>query len=182
SEPCSDTVSHFHSGDQTATLSTDTALAAATKGRWRSQKSWLPGHTHHAGAKCCTTCATHGRSCGGHKAPFCMHPGGAMAKQGFEAARNAAHATNPTLNVHTDKNKAPTGGGKVYTQLTDPGGKVYLVEDGDLGKLQTLSASTTSTPVGFAGLVTDSVLSSSAADDSEWEGWMAIIEEEELQA
>ncbi|KAG6880763.1 hypothetical protein C0993_004624, partial [Termitomyces sp. T159_Od127] len=105
-----------------------------------------------------------------------------MAKQGFEAARNAARAANPTPNVHTDKNKAPASGGKVYTQLTGPGGKVYLVEDGDLGKLQTLSVGTASTPVGFAGLVTDSVPSSSAADDSEWEGWMAIIEEEELQA
>ncbi|KAG6869609.1 hypothetical protein C0993_006588, partial [Termitomyces sp. T159_Od127] len=69
-----------------------------------------------------------------------------MAKQGFKAARNVARAANPTLNVHMDKNKAPAGRGKVYTQLAGPGGKVYLVEDGDLGKLQTLSVGTASTP------------------------------------
>lgn len=35
-------------------LSTDTVLAATVEGWWRSQKPWLPGHTHHAGVKCCT--------------------------------------------------------------------------------------------------------------------------------
>ncbi|KAG6887506.1 hypothetical protein C0995_014764 [Termitomyces sp. Mi166 len=67
-------------------LFTDTVLAAMTHGRFRSSKPFLPGHTHPAGARCCTTCLTQGRSCGGHEAPYCAHPGGAMEKQGIEAA------------------------------------------------------------------------------------------------
>ncbi|KAG6876384.1 hypothetical protein C0993_003506 [Termitomyces sp. T159_Od127] len=162
-------------------LSTDTALAATVKGRWRSQKPWLPGHTHHARTKCCTTCVAHGRPCGGHEAPFCAHPGGAMAKQGFEAAQNAAHAANPVPSTQTDKGKNATGTAKMYTQLKGPGRKVYLVEDSDLGKLQTLS--TAQALAGFASLTTNDVPTEvlSTPDEIEWEGWMVIVEEEELQ-
>lgn len=151
-----------------AALPTDTALAATTRGRWKSTRPHLPGHNHAAGVKCCTTCASHSRPCAGHESKFCAHPGGAMHKDGFDAARNAARAAAD--------NTAKDKGAKVYTQLTGPKGKIYLVEDGDLGKLQTLN--TRSLAVGFAGLVTDDVPTTSVGDD-EWAGWMAIVEEEE---
>ncbi|KAG6875766.1 hypothetical protein C0992_002452 [Termitomyces sp. T32_za158] len=97
--------------------------------------------------------------------------------------KNAARAANSVLNVQTDKGKVPPSGGKVYTQLAGLGGKVYLVEDGDLRKLQTLSSSAMPTPIGFTSLATNNVLSPlPTTDDSKWEGWMAIIEEEDLRA
>lgn len=103
-----------------------------------------------------------------------------MEKQGFDAARNAARATNPLAAGQAQKGKGASGGGKVYTQLTGPQGKVYLVEDGDLGRLQTLN--TTPTTAGFAGLATDKMPDDiTTADDAEWEGWMAVIEEEDLR-
>lgn len=67
---------------------------------------------------------------------------------------------------------------KVYMQLTGPQGKVYLVEEGDLGKLQTLSGAPA--PAGFAGLATDTLPSTSSVDDTEWEGWMATVVQEEI--
>ncbi|KAG6870529.1 hypothetical protein C0992_013102, partial [Termitomyces sp. T32_za158] len=164
-----------------AGLSTDTALAAATRGCWRSQKPWLPGHTHHAGAKCCTTCATRGRSCGGHEAPYCAHPGGAMEKQGFDAAQDAARAAGLSTTGQTPKGKGASSRGKTYTQLTGPQGKVYLIEEGSLKKLQTLS--TTLAPASFAGLATDKLPADmTTVDEAEWKGWMVVIEEEELKA
>ncbi|KAG6872816.1 hypothetical protein C0995_006415 [Termitomyces sp. Mi166 len=91
----------------------------------------------------------------GHEAPYCTHPGGAMEKQSIEAAQNAAKAA--AVKVSTSV-ATTTGNTKVYTQLTSPKGKVYLVEEGDLGKLQTLSNKTApSTPAGFAGLTTDNI-------------------------
>lgn len=118
-------------------------------------------------------CATHGRPCGGHEAPFCAHPGGAMEKKGFHAARNAARAA---ATARDTKRKGSTSA-KVYMQLTGPKGKVYLVEEDDLGKLQVLSDDTT--PAGFAGLATDDVSTITTIDDVEWEGWMAVDEGEE---
>ena len=151
----------------------DTALAVTTpRGRFRSTKPWLPGHTHHAGVKCCSTCAAHNRSCGGHEAPYCAHPGGAMEKAGFEAAKAAARAAGvaPAAKEKQTSNTTP----KSYMQLTGPKGKVYLVEAGDLGRLQTLN--TESATPDFAGLTTDAVLA--VNDDIEWEGWMATVEGE----
>lgn len=165
--------------------STDIALATTTKGRWRSLKPWLLGHTHHAGARCCMTWATHGRPCGGHEAPFCAHQGGAMEKQGFDAAHSATARAGGTTTSQPAKGKGTNnmantmGSAKIYTQLTGPKGKVYLVEEGDLGKLQTLSTGSDST-ASFAGLVTDQIEGTvPSADNNEWQGWMATIEEED---
>ena len=95
-----------------------------------------------------------------------------MHKDRFDAACNAAHAA---MDAQV-KGKSAMGTAKVYTQLTRPKGKVYLVKDEDLEKLQTLS--TGSTTAGFMGLVTDNVPATNTGND-EWEGWMAVIEEEE---
>ncbi|KAG5724824.1 hypothetical protein E4T56_gene12595 [Termitomyces sp. T112] len=95
-----------------------------------------------------------------------------MAKEGFEAARNAAQAAG---SAPPAKGKSALGSHpKTYTQLTGPAGKVYLLEESQLEKLQTLS--TTPNSAGFAGLVTDEV--PAGLNEVEWEGWMAIIEEE----
>lgn len=159
-------------------LTADAALAATTQGHWCSQKPWLPGHTYHAGAKCCTTCTMHGRSCGGHEAPYCAHLGRAMEKQEFNAAQTTVQAANLLTSPQPQKGKGSASGGKVYTQLMGPQGKVYLVEDGDLGKLQTLSSAPV--PAGFAGLMTDKIPTTlTSIDKCKWEGWMATIEEED---
>ncbi|KAG5333806.1 hypothetical protein C0989_004763 [Termitomyces sp. Mn162] len=101
----------------------------------------------------------------GNEAPYCAHPDGAMERQGVNAAWNAAHmAAAKTTTPANMKAKNI----KVYTQLIGLKGNVYLVEEGDLDKLQTLSNS--STPASFAGL---------AANDIKWEGWMVSAEEEE---
>ncbi|KAH0591520.1 hypothetical protein H2248_001584 [Termitomyces sp. 'cryptogamus'] len=90
-----------------------------------------------------------------------------MEKQGVEDAQNAARAA--AWKVSTSA-ATTSGNTKVYMQLTSPKGKVYLVEEGDLGKLQTLSNGMVfSAPTGFAGLTMDNI---------EWEGWMAYVEEE----
>lgn len=96
-----------------------------------------------------------------------------MEKEGFHAARDAARA------AAADRGTRGKGGSgtKVYTQLTGPKGKVYLVEEGDLGKMQTLSNETTT--AGFAGLITDDISPVATLDEAEWEGWMAVIVEEE---
>ncbi|KAG5732542.1 hypothetical protein E4T56_gene15164 [Termitomyces sp. T112] len=61
-----------------------------------------------------------------------------------------------------------TSGAKVYMQLTGLKEKVYLVEEGDLRKLQTLSSGAAPT-TDFAGLVTDTVGDTTHnADDKEW--------------
>lgn len=85
-------------------------------------------NTHHAGVKCCSTCAMHNRSCGRHEAPYCAHIRGAMEKAGFEAAKAATGAA-PAAKEKQASNTAP----KMYMQLTGPKGKVYLMEAGDLG-------------------------------------------------
>ncbi|KAG6858791.1 hypothetical protein C0995_013898, partial [Termitomyces sp. Mi166 len=155
------------------TTPADTTLAATARRKFKSTRPYLPGHNHPAGVKCCQTCATHNRPCARHDTQFCAHPGSAMEKQGFTAAHNAARIAGAS------KGK-PSGGSKVYTQLTGPQGKIYLVKDGDLGKFQTLSTEVT-TPIAFAGLAMDSIPQTPSVDDIEWEGWMAtIMEEEEL--
>ncbi|KAG6862754.1 hypothetical protein C0993_001647, partial [Termitomyces sp. T159_Od127] len=156
-------------------LATDTALAATTKGRFHSNKPWLPGHNHPAGVKCCSTCTTRGRPCAGHDTQFCTHPGGTMEKQGVGAAREAAHAATAS---HEQK-QTNTPAAKVYTQLTGSKGKVYLIEESNLGKMQTISTTTT-TPIAFAGLATDALPTASTADEVEWEGWVATVVEEEM--
>lgn len=84
-------------------------------------------------------------------------------------------------NAQARKGKGAAGGGKVYTQLAEPEGKIYLVEDSNLGKLQTLN--TAPAPIGFAGLTTDDVLTNfSLTNKAKWKGWMTTIEEEEPQA
>ncbi|KAG5336749.1 hypothetical protein C0989_011956 [Termitomyces sp. Mn162] len=65
---------------------------------------------------------------------FCAHPGGAMEKQGIDTAQNAM------CTAATAKGTGSTGGNaKVYTQLTGPKSNIYLMEEGDLKKLQMLS-------------------------------------------
>ncbi|KAG6880884.1 hypothetical protein C0995_003988, partial [Termitomyces sp. Mi166 len=153
------------------TAPADTALAAAAQGKFKSTRPYLPGHNHSAGVNCCWTCAVHNRPCAGHNTQFCAHPGSAMEKQGFTAARDAAHIAGASK-------EKPSGGSKVYMQLTGPQGKIYLVEDSDLGKFQTLSMEVM-TPTAFAGLAMDSIPQTPSVNDIEWEGWMATITEEE---
>lgn len=101
-----------------------------------------------------------------------------MAKEGFSAALNA---TWTDANSQGQKNKV-TGGMKIYTQLTRPKGKVYLIKKADLGKLQTLSAeptSTTTTPTAnFTGLVTVNISAATATNEIKWESWIMIVEKE----
>lgn len=90
-----------------------------------------------------------------------------MEQKGFQATQEATCAAT----TWGGKAKgSPTT--KTYTQLAGPGGKVYLVEEGELGKLQTLSSAdvpgTTATP--FAGLATDNPSASTTTNDVEWEG------------
>lgn len=73
-------------------------------------------------------------------------------------------------------------GSKIYTQLTGPQGKVYLVEDGNLGKLQTVNTGMTTTTTSFAGLVTNNIPHISSDNETEWKEWMATIEEEKPTA
>lgn len=73
-----------------------------------------------------------------------------MEKNGFNATHDVAYAA--TTSCHT-KNKGTSN--KVYMQLTGLKGKVYLVEEGALSKLQMLSEETT--PSRFVGLVTDNL-------------------------
>lgn len=95
-----------------------------------------------------------------------------MEKAGFKAAK----ATTCTTGVGpTEKNKpAVKGNPKTYMQLTGPNRKVYLMEAGNVGKLQTLS--TELAAASFAGLVTDNM--PVTVDNTKWEGWMATVEEE----
>ncbi|KAG5349755.1 hypothetical protein C0989_002033 [Termitomyces sp. Mn162] len=89
-----------------------------------------------------------------------------MEKQGIDAAWNAAFATAAA------KGTGSTGGNAiVYTQLTGPKGKVYLMEEGDLKKLQMLSSGLST--ASSAGLATDEI---------KWESWMASVEEEVMPA
>ncbi|KAG5349117.1 hypothetical protein C0989_005796 [Termitomyces sp. Mn162] len=77
-----------------------------------------------------------------------------MEKQGIDAAWNAACAATTARGTGSAGENA-----KVYTQLTGPKGKVYLMEEGNLEILQTLSSGPLTT--GFAGLATNEI---------EWEG------------
>ncbi|KAH0579076.1 hypothetical protein H2248_003232 [Termitomyces sp. 'cryptogamus'] len=86
-----------------------------------------------------------------------------MYKAGLNAACNTTWAA-----AETQAKGKPTRAAK---------GKVYLAKDGNLEKLQTLN--TESTPVEFVGFVTDNMPSTNTSNDN-WEGWMAITEEEEI--
>ncbi|KAH0579363.1 hypothetical protein H2248_003502 [Termitomyces sp. 'cryptogamus'] len=87
-----------------------------------------------------------------------------MEKQGIDAAWNTVHAAAAA------KGTGSTGGNaKVYTQLIGPKGKVYLMEEGDLEKLQMLGSGLST--AGFAGIATNKI---------KWEGWMASVKEEEV--
>ncbi|KAH0581834.1 hypothetical protein H2248_011512 [Termitomyces sp. 'cryptogamus'] len=95
---------------------------------------------------------------------FCAHSGGAMEKQGIDTAQNAM------CTAATAKGTGSTGGNaKVYTQLTGPKSNIYLMEEGDLKKLQMLSGGLST--ASFGGLATNKI---------KWEGWLASVEEEEV--
>ncbi|KAH0581697.1 hypothetical protein H2248_011385 [Termitomyces sp. 'cryptogamus'] len=85
-----------------------------------------------------------------------------LTKVGHMEATYAVGAAPPT------KAKGTGRGPKVYMQLTGPKGRVYLVEEGDLGKLQTLSGGLM--VVGFVGLATDKIPSTAPLNKEEWEG------------
>lgn len=98
-----------------------------------------------------------------------------MQKAGFNAAQDAAKA------AAGEKAKGSGGAGlKQYTQLKGPSEKVYLVEEGKLQKLQALGGTTVTLSVStnFAELATNS-LPIQSTDEAEWEGWMAMVKEEE---